>query len=108
MGSMRAETARSRFSRWLVHTLLPAEVESDPDPSAPPQGSDGRGIENRREFGEERPPFLSHRIGHANWHGNSRLVVVVFDEFNLAVHAKIDGCAASIGLQQQVQIVEQD
>ena len=49
-----------------------------------------------------------HPIGHADWHGDSRLVVVVFYEFNFTVDAKIDGRAGSIGSQQQVQIVEQD
>jgi hypothetical protein len=33
---------------------------------------------------------------------------VVFDEFNFTIDAKIDGRAANIGSQQQVQLVEQD
>jgi hypothetical protein len=65
-------------------------------------------MENRREFGKERQRLLLPPIGDADWHGQSRLVVVVFDEFNFRVDAKVDGRAASIGSQQQVQCVEQD
>ena len=65
-------------------------------------------MENRREFGKERQRLLLPPIGDADWHRQSRLVVVVFDEFNFRVDAKIDGRAASIGSQQQVQLVEQD
>jgi hypothetical protein len=65
-------------------------------------------MENRRELGKERQRLLMPPIGDADWHGQSRMVVVVFDEFNFGVDAKIDGRAASIGSQQQVQFVEQD
>ena len=90
------------------HSLLTAEVESDPDPSTPPQGSDGPRIENGGEFGKERPPLLWHRIGHADWYGDSRLVIVMFDELNFMIDAKIDGRTGSKGSQQQVQLVEQN
>jgi len=79
--------------------FLPAEVESDPDPSTPPQGSGGRRIENWREFGKERQRLVLPPIGDADWRGDSPPVVVVFDEFKFRVDAKMDGRAASIGSQ---------
>ena len=88
--------------------FLPAEVESDPDPSTPPQGSGGRRIENRREFGKEGQRLVLPPIGDADWRGDSPPVVVVFYEFEFRVDAKIDGRAATIGSEQQVQLVEED
>jgi hypothetical protein len=88
-------------------TLLPAEVKSDPEPSTPLQGSAGGELNNRREFGKERKPLLSPPIGDADWCGDSRLVVVVLDEFNLRVNAKEDGRAANFGSHQKVQLLEQ-
>ena len=64
-------------------------------------------MENRREFGKERQRLLLPPIGDADWRGDSPPVVVVFYEFEFTVDAKIDGRAATIGSEQQVQLVEE-
>ena len=46
-------------------------------------------------------------LGDADWRRDSPPVVVVFYEFEFTVDAKIDGRAATIGSEQQVQLVEE-
>jgi hypothetical protein len=105
---MQQHAAPPQLNHVRCHNFLTAEVESDANPSTPPRGSNRRRIENGRKFAEERQALLSTPIGDANWDWDSRLVVVVFDEFDFTIDAKIDGRAANIGSQQQVQLVEQN